>query len=67
MPAITLPADLLALETRAWNDIQTGQLTADTAEAVHAAVVAFADAAGLERIDVETAVKQAVRHPETAG
>jgi hypothetical protein len=58
---IDFPAHLLALESRAWADIQAGTLTVDTAHAVHAAVAAFAAEAGLRRIDVELGVKAVVR------
>jgi hypothetical protein len=58
---IDFPDTLLALESRAWADIQAGTLTVDTAQAVHAAVTAFAEEAGLRRIDVELGVKAAVR------
>lgn len=64
MPAIDFPADLLALETRAWEEQQRGELTVATAQAVHNAVAAFAEEAGLARIDVELGLKQAVRHAE---
>lgn len=59
-----LPADLLAAETTAWAEIQAGTLTVPTALAVHTAVAAHAAASGMARIDVEEAVKRAVRHPE---
>ena len=62
--AIELTRDLLALETRAWEEIQAGRLTVDTAAAVHTAVTAHAAEAGLPRIDVEMGLKRAVRHPE---
>jgi hypothetical protein len=62
--AIELPDELLALEARAWEEIQAGELTADTAEAVHAAVTDYAEQAGLDRYEVEMALKKAVRHPE---
>lgn len=62
--AIELPADLLALEARAWEELQAGRLTAATATAVQDAVTAHAEAAGLDRYTVEMAVKKAVRHPE---
>jgi hypothetical protein len=58
---IDFPADLLALEARAWEEIQAGQLTVETAQAVHEAVSAFAAEAGLRRIDVELGLKQRVR------
>ncbi|HKW93023.1 MAG TPA: hypothetical protein VJX92_14085 [Methylomirabilota bacterium] len=62
--AIELTRDLLALETRAWEEIQAGRLTVDTAAAVHTAVAAFAEQAGVPRIDVEEQLKRAVRNPE---
>lgn len=63
------PADLLALEARAWHDIQAGELTVPTALAVHQGIAAFvrqAKEAGSEvaRIDVEMGLKKAVRHGE---
>lgn len=66
MPDIDFPADLLALETRAWEEQQRGALTVATAEAVHTAVAAYAAEAGLARIDVELGLKQTVRHTEPA-
>ncbi|QIJ61388.1 hypothetical protein [Streptomyces sp. JB150] len=62
--AIELPDDLIALETRAWAEIQAGQLTVDTAAAVHEAVTALAGETGLSRYDVEMELKRAVRHAE---
>jgi hypothetical protein len=59
--AIDFPPDLLALEARAWEEIQAGQLTVETAQAVHEAVSAFAAEAGLRRIDVELGLKEQVR------
>lgn len=61
---IELSAELIAAETAAWAQIQTGALTVDTARAVHAAVTAHAAASGESRIAVEEAVKRAVRHGE---
>lgn len=61
MTAIDFPPDLLALEARAWEEIQAGQLTVETAQAVHEAVSAFAAEAGLRRIDVELGLKEQVR------
>jgi hypothetical protein len=58
---IDFPAHLLALESRAWADIQAGTLTVDTAHAVHAAVGEYAAEAGLRRIDVELGLKERVR------
>lgn len=61
---IELPDDLLALERAAWEELQAGQLTPDTAAAVHAAVTAHAEQAGVDRYTVEMALKRVVRHPE---
>lgn len=66
MATIDFPDDLIALERAAWEEIQAGALTVDTARAVHAAVTAFAKEAGLSRIDVEMGLKKAVRHPAAA-
>jgi hypothetical protein len=63
---IDFPDNLLALETTAWEEIQAGRLTVDTAHAVREAVGAFAAEAKLERHDVEMGLKRAVRHPATA-
>ncbi|MFJ5973492.1 hypothetical protein [Streptomyces sp. NPDC093060] len=65
--AIELPDDLIALEERAWQEIQAGQLTAETAAAVQAAVTAHAEQAGVDRYQVEMALKRAVRHTEPEG
>lgn len=62
---IDFPDDLIALETTAWAEIQRGELTVDTARAVHEAVTAFAEQAGLRRMDVELGLKTLVRY-ETA-
>lgn len=62
--AIELPDDLLALEHAAWAELQAGQLTPDTAAAVQQAVTAHAEQAGIDRYEVEMALKRAVRHPE---
>ena len=59
-----IPDGLIALERAAWTEIQAGQLTVDTAHAVHQALTSFAEEAGLDRYEVEMAVKRAVRHPE---
>jgi len=59
--AIDFPPDLLALEARAWEEIQAGALTVETAQAVHEAVSAFAAEGGLRRIDVELGLKEQVR------
>ncbi|MFF8482294.1 hypothetical protein [Streptomyces antibioticus] len=64
MPAFDFPADLLALEARAWQEIQAGRLTVASAQAVQEAVTAFAAEAGYDRYEVEMGLKRAVRHPE---
>lgn len=61
--AIELPDDLLALEARAWAEIQAGQLTPETAQAVQQAITAHAERAGVARFEVEMALKKTVRHP----
>lgn len=58
------PAPLLALESRAWEEIQAGRLTVATAHAVHQGVAEYAEASGVARYDVEMGLKQAVRHAE---
>lgn len=65
MATIDFPDDLIALERSAWAEIQAGRLTVDTARAVHEAVTAFAEQAGLRRMDVEMGLKALVRY-ETA-
>lgn len=45
--AIELSPELIELERQAWAEIQAGTLTAATAEAVHAAVAAHAEATEL--------------------
>jgi len=68
-PAVTdaaFPDDLIQLERSAWGEIQAGTLTVETAHAVQAAITAYAEQAGLARIDVEMGLKKAVRHVETA-
>ncbi|MFJ4785179.1 hypothetical protein [Streptomyces sp. NPDC088794] len=63
---IDLPENLIALERSAWEEIQAGTLTVDTAAAVQAAVSEYAVAAGIGRYEAEMALKKAVRHPEPA-
>jgi hypothetical protein len=60
------PEPLLALETRAWEEIQAGRLTVGTAAAVQTAVTAFAAEGGHDRYAVEMGLKRAVRHPTPA-
>lgn len=62
MATIDFPDNLIALERTAWEEIQAGRLTVETAQAVHEAVGEFAAEAKLERHDVEMGLKQAVRH-----
>ncbi|NUP15417.1 MAG: hypothetical protein HOZ81_04800 [Streptomyces sp.] len=62
MADIDFPDDLIALERSAWEEQQRGELTVATAQAVHAAVTAYAAAHGLDRVEVEMGVKKAVRH-----
>jgi hypothetical protein len=64
---IDFPPDLLALEARAWEEIQAGALTVDTAHAVQAAVTVFAAEAGRDRYEVEMELKRIVRHPAVEG
>ncbi|MEU7416671.1 hypothetical protein [Streptomyces antibioticus] len=67
MASFDFPDALLALEARAWAEIQAGQLTVATAQAVQQAVTAFAAEGGHDRYEVEMGLKRVVRHPETAG
>jgi hypothetical protein len=62
--AIELPDDLIALERSAWEEIQAGTLTVDTALAVQERIVTFAAESGESRLAVETELKKRVRHPE---
>ncbi len=67
MTDIPFPAHLLDLESRAWAEIQAGQLTVATAQAVHEGIDAFvrqAKEAGREvaRIDAEMGLKRVVQH-----
>ncbi|MEV6737856.1 hypothetical protein AB0N14_13370 [Streptomyces sp. NPDC051104] len=66
MTAFDFPEDLLALESRAWEEIQAGRLTTATAGAAQDAVSVFAAEGGHDRYEVEMALKKAVRHPEPA-
>lgn len=69
MATNNLPDDLIALERTAWQEIQAGALTVDTAWAVHAAVTAFAKEVGAPRTEIEMKLKKDVRHgaSKTAG
>lgn len=62
--AIELTDELIRLEQAAWEEIQAGTLTVDTAIAVQAAVTEHAKATGQSRFDVEAALKKRVRNPE---
>lgn len=64
MATIDFPDTLIQLEHDAWTAIQAGTLTAEQAAAVQAAVTAFAAEHGIDRYEVEMALKRAVRHPE---
>lgn len=64
MSDVELPDDLIELERIAWEAAQQGRLTPDQAAAVQARITEHAAAAGLDRYEVEMAVKRAVRHPE---
>ncbi|MGA4941790.1 hypothetical protein [Streptomyces cinereoruber] len=61
--AIELSDDLIKLETKAWDEIQAGALTTDTAAAVQAAITEHATAIGEDRFKVEAELKKRVRHP----
>lgn len=65
MASIEFPDDLIALARTSWAEIQRGELSVDTTRAVHEAVGAFAEQAGLRRMDVELGLKTLVRY-ETA-
>jgi hypothetical protein len=60
------PAPLLALESAAWEEIQAGRLTVETAHAVQDGVSAFAAEHGHNRHAVEMRLKRVVRHGAAA-
>ncbi|MWA08704.1 hypothetical protein [Streptomyces sp. BA2] len=62
--AIELPDDLITLERSAWEEIQAGTLSVDTALAVQERIREFAAESGESRLAVETELKKHVRHPE---
>ncbi|WP_069743023.1 hypothetical protein [Streptomyces sp. EN23] len=64
MADIDIPEHLIALERTAWAEQQQGALTVATADAVQAAYREHAATAGVSRLELEMAVKRAVRHPE---
>lgn len=67
MTDIDFPPHLLDLESRAWAEIRAGQLTVETAQAVHEAVSEYAAEAGRDRYEVEMELKRVVRHPAAEG
>lgn len=67
MSTIDFPAELLELERSAWEAQQAGTLTPEQAAAVQQAVTEHAEQAGLDRHEVEMALKRQVRHPEPEG
>ncbi|MFD8142534.1 hypothetical protein [Streptomyces sp. NPDC059708] len=62
--AIEPPNELLELERVAWTEIQEGRLTIETVAAVQTAITEYATEHGLNRYELEKAVKTAVRHPK---
>lgn len=62
MADIDFPDDLIELEAAAWAEIQRGELTVATAQAVHDAISAYAEQHGMPRADIEMGLKKAVRH-----
>ena len=67
MADIDFPEDLIALETTAWEEIQAGALTVDTAAKVQERLTAFAAETGVDRHVAEMALKRVVRHGAAAG
>jgi hypothetical protein len=63
---IEYPNGLIELETAAWQEIQRGELTVDTARAVHEGIAEFVarDDVNATRLDVEMGLKKVVRHAE---
>lgn len=66
MSDIDFPDDLVQLERSAWEAAQRGELTAEQAAEVQAAITAHAEAADLDRYTVEMALKRLVQHPDGA-
>lgn len=64
MTDFDFPPDLIELERTAWKALQAGRLTVDQAVAVQDGITAYAEEAGLPRIEVEMALKKTVRHTE---
>ncbi|GGV91492.1 hypothetical protein [Streptomyces massasporeus] len=67
MSDIEFPDTLIALERAAWEEHRAGRLTVATANAVQDAITAHAEAVGMPRVDVEMALKKAVRHAPAEG
>jgi hypothetical protein len=63
---IDFPDALIALERTAWEEHRAGRLTVATANAVQDAITQHAEAVGMPRVEVEMALKKAVRHAEAA-
>jgi hypothetical protein len=63
---IEFPDDLIVLERAAWEEHRAGRLTVATANAVQDAITAHAKAVGMSRVEVEMALKKAVRHAGAA-
>jgi hypothetical protein len=63
---IDFPDDLIALETTAWEEIQAGALTVDTAAKVQERLTAFAADKGVDRHAAEMGLKRVVRHGAAA-
>jgi hypothetical protein len=59
---IDFPDDLVQLERSVWEAAQRGDLTAEQAAEVQAAITEFAEASGLDRYTVEMGLKKLVRH-----
>lgn len=64
MANIDFPDDLIELERTAWEQIQAGRLTIETALAVREGIAQYVAREDVEasRIDVEMGLKRAVRH-----
>ncbi|MFF8716147.1 hypothetical protein ACF07T_32650 [Streptomyces sp. NPDC015184] len=65
--AIELTDELIALEEAAWAEQQENRLTVETAQAVQAAITAYAEAINKNRYEVEAALKKRIRHPAENG
>ncbi|MFJ7176386.1 hypothetical protein ACIQXA_08260 [Streptomyces massasporeus] len=67
MSDIEFPDALIALERTAWEEHRAGRLTVATANAVQDAITQHAKAVGMPRVEVEMALKRAVRHAPAEG